>query len=288
MKNVIKRHISRRNPLYKFASNTYHALQSAKCLIFDRAIFEIGGFLRRIGIDKRFLRLDAYKDIYKGQGKRAFVVATGPSLTMEDLEKLKNEITFSVNGIFQIYEKTSWRPTYYGILDICVYQRFVENGISFDFDRIATEQAFVDASMRKALEKNHESEKKISFVPMFRFNHYVDFNSRHFGFSKDLRRGHFSTWTVTNFAINLAVYMGIEEIYLLGVDCSYAGKKPYANGIVDPKAMSQDAAYRVQQKMMDSYRYVKKRLDPLGVHVYNATRGGELEVFERRNFDDLF
>lgn len=288
MKNAIKQHINRSNPLYQFASNTYHTFQSAKCLIFDRGIFEIGGLLRRIGIDKRFLQLDAYKDIYKGQKKRAFVVATGPSLTIGDLEKLKAEITFSVNGVFQIYGKTSWRPTYYGILDIFVYQRFVENGIRFDFDRIATKQAFVDMSMRKELKKNHESEKKISFVPVFRFDHYMNFNSRHFGFSKDLRRGHFSTWTVTNFAINLAVYMGIEEIYLLGVDCSYTGKKQYANGVVDPKAMSQDEAYRTQQKMTDSYQYVKKQLDSLGIHVYNATRGGELEVFERRNFDDLF
>lgn len=288
MKNAIKQHINRNNPLYKFTSNTYHAFQSAKCLIFDRAIFEIGGLLRRIRIDKRFLRLDTYKDIYKGQGKRAFVVATGPSLTIGDLEKLKDEITFGVNGVFQIYGKTNWRPTYYGILDIFVYQRFIENGIKFDFDRIATEQAFVDVSMRKELEKNHESEKKISFVPVFRFNHYVNFNSRHFGFSKDLRRGHFSTWTVTNFAINLAVYMGINEIYLLGVDCSYTGKKQYANGVVDPKAMSQDDAYHTQQKMMDSYIYVKKQLDALGIHVYNATKGGELEVFKRRNFDDLF
>lgn len=284
----IKSQLKKGSKIYRFASNILHNYQSAKRLILERIGFELGGVIRCLGLDKEYAELAKYKDIFKGKGKRAFVVATGPSLTTDDLDKLKNEITFSMNGIFQMYEKTEWRPTYYGILDIFVYQRFIENDIKFDFDNIVTEHAFVDSSMKIELLKNQESLKNVSFVPVYRFNHYIDFESRHFGFSRNLLKGHYSTWTVTNFAINMAAYMGIEEIYLLGVDCSYTGKKQYANGVIDPKAMSHDAAYRTQQKMIDSYKYIKKRLDACGVHVYNATRGGELEVFERRNFDDLF
>lgn len=259
-------------------------------LVVKRALFEFAGKLRNTLFlhSLEVVQLRKYKDIYKGQHKRAFVVATGPSLTMEDLDKLKNEITFSVNGVFQLYDRTDWRPTYYGILDEFVYKRFVENGMAFHFDTIAKEHCFVDRSMKKKLQQNHENLEKVSFVPVYRFDHYIDFESRHFAFSPDLIRGHYSTWTVTNFAINLAIFMGIEEIYLLGVDCSYTGKKQYVNGVIDPKAMSQDAAYRTQQKMIDSYQFIRSKIEPLRIHVYNATRGGELEVFDRVSFDSLF
>ena len=55
--------------------------------------------------------LKKYKNIHKGQ--RCFIIGTGPSLSVEDLEKLKGEITFGSNRIFEIYSQTDWRPTYY-------------------------------------------------------------------------------------------------------------------------------------------------------------------------------
>lgn len=59
--------------------------------------------------------LNSVKDAYKG--KRCFVIGTGPSLTKEDLELLKGEVTFASNRIFKIFNETDWRPTFYGIFD---------------------------------------------------------------------------------------------------------------------------------------------------------------------------
>lgn len=56
-------------------------------------------------------QLKKFKNIHKGQ--RCFIIGTGPSLTVEDLELLKDEICFGSNRIFEIYPRTSWRPTYY-------------------------------------------------------------------------------------------------------------------------------------------------------------------------------
>ena len=36
-----------------------------------------------------------------------------------------------------------------------------------------------------------------------------------------------------------------------------------------------------------NHKYVKKKLDELGVKVYNVTRGGALEIFERKRIDDI-
>jgi len=37
-----------------------------------------------------------------------------------------------------------------------------------------------------------------------------------------------------------------------------------------------------------AFEKAKEYADGHGIKIYNATRGGKLEVFERVNFDDLF
>ena len=54
--------------------------------------------LRKMGVRwKKYEWLKQYKNKY--DGKRCFIVATGPSLTVEDLSLLKNEITFGCQVI---------------------------------------------------------------------------------------------------------------------------------------------------------------------------------------------
>ena len=40
--------------------------------------------------------------------------------------------------------------------------------------------------------------------------------------------------------------------------------------------------------MNDGYACARKFADREGIKIYNATRGGYLEAFERADFDDLF
>ena len=53
------------------------------------------------------------KNIYRG--KRCFLIGNGPSLRAEDLTCLHEhgEICFAFNRIYNIFEQTSWRPTFY-------------------------------------------------------------------------------------------------------------------------------------------------------------------------------
>lgn len=39
---------------------------------------------------------------------------------------------------------------------------------------------------------------------------------------------------------------------------------------------------------INAYQKIKKYADKKGIKIYNATRGGYLEIFERVNFDTLF
>ena len=71
-----------------------------------------------VPVDKRLLQ---YKGIH--QGKRCFLVGTAPSLELDDIELLRrhNEYTFSCNSIISIYNWTTWRPTYFLVIDSYFY-----------------------------------------------------------------------------------------------------------------------------------------------------------------------
>ena len=53
-------------------------------------------------------------------GERCFIVCTGPSLTVEDCNKLKQEYTISMNSIYKLFDKTDWRPDCYVCFDYVV------------------------------------------------------------------------------------------------------------------------------------------------------------------------
>jgi len=73
----------------------------------------------------RYRGLKKFKDIHRG--KRCFIVATGPSLTLEDVEKIKGEITFGMNSVYKLFDKTDWRPDYYGVIDPWVFDNIQED-----------------------------------------------------------------------------------------------------------------------------------------------------------------
>ena len=64
---------------------------------------------------RRNIEITKMKNLHLGQ--RVFIVATGPSLTFEDLEMIKNEFSISMNSIVKVLNDTNYRPSYYLIQD---------------------------------------------------------------------------------------------------------------------------------------------------------------------------
>ena len=69
-------------------------------------------------------KLRALRDRHRGQ--RGVVIGNGPSLRVEDLDRLGGEVTFASNKIFLAFPETSWRPTYYSVSDILVARNNLE------------------------------------------------------------------------------------------------------------------------------------------------------------------
>ena len=79
--------------------------------------------------------------------------------------------------------------------------------------------------------------------------------------------------------------MGFKEIYLLGVDCNYL-KGSNQNYFFKDKVID-NKDHNVYSMILD-YQAVQKYAEKNNIKIFNATRGGALEVFPRVDFDSLF
>ena len=214
-------------------------------------------------------------------GERCFIIGNGPSLVVDDLDKLKDENCFASNRIYEIFDKTDWKPCYY-----CVQ----------DYELINEEYEKID--------QLKWVKKIIAFPPVKKFIWFSDsvclkliyeeFYPELPNFSEDISKGVYEGFTVTYMAIQIAVYMGFKEIVLLGVDHNYSMTMmpdgTVAKQDIDDHFSKKDKITNLPQlyKSTLAYQAAKKYADEHGIKIYNATRGGKLEVFERVDFDTLF
>ena len=101
----------------------------------------------------------------------------------------------------------------------------------------------------------------------------------------DVSRGMYAFGTVTNIVITIAMYMGYKEIYLIGADCSNLNKH-FVNDVTD-KDKDQKYVEDVIHAQLRGYEIMKNETEKRNVKVFNATRGGALEVFERVDLEKL-
>lgn len=230
--------------------------------------------------------IEKYHNLY--QGKRCFIIGNGPSLRVEDLEKLKGEITFGTHRIYKLFGNTSWRPSFYFAQD---YKMIKEN-----FDSISAISS------------------KEKFIGMVSWNKYPYIRGATFAnmilktfypeppeFSDDVSKEFYEGKTVTYMCLQFAIYMGFTEIILLGVDHNYdvvlkadgsvqinEGVKNHFDADVGHTEMNPNDNLPQLDKTSLAYVTANEYANKHSVKILNATRGGKLEAFERVDFDSLF
>ncbi|MGN0521370.1 MAG: 6-hydroxymethylpterin diphosphokinase MptE-like protein [Eubacterium sp.] len=222
-------------------------------------------------------KLKKVKNKYKG--KRCFIIGNGPSLVKEDLDRLKDEYCFAANMIYHSFDDTVWRPTFYNVADIQLLEAHIDE--IKNLHPIYTNGFFIVNRM-SIIPKEMLSNPKNFFY----YDKYIEYTDDP-EFSEDAASFIANGYTVTYSSIQLAVYMGFSEIYLLGVDHNYAkttSEASYSNLI------KENVFYNPPHtdKSTYAYRKAQKVCTQKGVKIYNATRGGHLEEFERVDFDSLF
>ena len=228
-------------------------------------------------------RLLTLKDAHKGE--KCFIIGTGPSLTAEDLNVLKenNIPCFGTHRIFTTFEKTDWRPTYYVAQDYALIEKIKDEITALD-----AKVKILPAYFTKTF---GDDEKYMYFV--LREYPKTD-NEIHFSDKANeyLSQG----FTVAYASIQLAVWMGFSEIYLLGIDHNYSTYLSKDGQVVNNDKIKDyfgNENYRCDNlprldDSLRSYYKAKEYTDAHGVKIYNATRGGKLDVFERADFDEIF
>ena len=218
-------------------------------------------------------------------GKRCFIIGNGPSLTPSDLDLLKGEESFAFNRINFMFDKTDWRPTYYMCVDADVLEMNTDDICNLDLPCI-----LLGRKLKNDLDDRFHIICDYAPFTVNKWNYSKPF------VSEDVSKYFCSCYTVTFDALQLAIYMGYTEIYLLGVDHNYSVKvdsrghvtrdgsvKDYFEGLykTDITMMNYEATTAAFQAVQDYCEKTKR------AKVYNATRGGKLEVFPRVNFDDV-
>lgn len=237
-------------------------------------------------------KLLSLKDRYLGG--RCFIIGNGPSLNKIDMNLLKEEITFGVNGIFYKYDESGFKPTFYAVEDNHVVADNLERIKGIDY---ATK--FFPARYLDVLPDDGHSIFLITDMGFYWNTHQYYCKPR---FSKECDKVIYCGQTVTYLNLQLAYYMGFKEVYLIGMDFSYAvppKDEMQVNTIVsggdDPNHFHPEyfgKGKKWHDPKLDNckmvYEYARKVYEEDGRKIYNATVGGRLEVFERVEFTGLF
>ncbi|MBI5841108.1 MAG: DUF115 domain-containing protein [Chloroflexi bacterium] len=227
-------------------------------------------------------RLAALKDAHKG--KRAFVIANGPSLKQTDLGKLKNEFTFGVNRIYLMFPELGFSTTYLTVVNDLVIEQTAE-----DLAALTTPK-FLSWRSRRFFSNN----LPITQLPNFLYTTYESPR-----FSGDVRGRVWEGATVTNVTLQLAFHMGFKQVILIGADHNYtATGKPNTTVTSqgdDPNHFSPayfGKGFRWQLPDLETseigYTLARDAYKNAGREVLDATIGGKLTIFPKVDYNSLF
>jgi hypothetical protein len=238
--------------------------------------------------DMRLLdRIAGLRDHYRG--KRAFVVGNGASLRQLDMARLRGEHLITMNSFFEHRERLGIRPVAHVFFDDWYF-----SGPGLDMLKRYEAQRTEELTVVPLTAKDAVAgilRDPTFFFPAGAFEHNTNL---------DLARPVPYFQTVALPALLLALHLGFDPVYLVGIDLDMlshvVGVEPlrvrvpyFYNDEPVLETLKYDYVWFAKAivRMHEGFRFVADHLPP-GRHVYNAGSGGLLEPFPRAVFDSLF
>ena len=221
--------------------------------------------------------ISSYKKVHSGE--RCFILGNGPSIATMDLGSLQSEISFGLNRIYMHFDNMDFKPTYF----VCMNELVIEQ--SSEAIEELTLPRFINWNRRKLF----ASDKSILFL--------LESYKPHF--SDDLLKGVWGGATVTYVALQIAYYMGVQQVILIGVDHNFVAKGAPHKIVVsqgedqnhfDKEYFPKGFRWQLPDLTISEYAYrlAKEAFEADGREILDATVGGKLEVFTKVDFDTLF
>lgn len=214
-------------------------------------------------------------------GERCFILGNGPSLKKTDLSLLRDEYTFGLNRIYLMFDTLGFATTYLVSINTLVIEQFADEIQSLSLPK------FLSWRGRHWLRGDEST--------IFLDTDYTPPST----FTEDIAGRVFEGGTVTYVAMQLAYYMGFEEVILIGVDHSFSTSGP-ANKTVtsegaDPDHFSPDYFGKgINWQLPDleaselAYQMAKDAYDRAGRRILDATIDGKLSIFPKVEYVKLF
>lgn len=212
-----------------------------------------------------------------------FIIGNGKSLTVNQLDLIVDKPSIACNRINLIYPKTRWRPTFYVhpeslAPDIPYIQENIDLGI-----KCYLGEHFAKPPRGKGTIKDASNIVWLNDC----HHHLLKFHDPDVPDEWHMPQPCTFGGSV-NVAMQIAVLNGYDELVLLGCDLEYKDKKnshfhkDYEHGGEQPAFYASRNAFFGHIQAMNWIKRKKKN-----VNITNATSGGLLEVWERKELADI-
>lgn len=227
--------------------------------------------------------------------RRCFVLATGPSIKRQDLSKLSGEISISVSNFFVHPDFKIIKPFFHVFTPS--HPPITEDQFGEMF-KDAEKHFPENQNVMISLSDKHIVERYQVFKKQNVYYYYLGIKpiDKKIDFTKDLPE----IQTVPHVAIYLAIYLGVKEINLLGVDHDWILHVGESRHFFEEKesVLSQKGYNEWSESdfgtecasyasLWDKYRSIRSFAKKEHISITNATDGGLLDLFPRKNLDDI-
>ena len=226
-------------------------------------------------------RIKNYRGIHRGE--RCFIIANGPSLLKTNLDLIKNECSIGLNRIYLHFNNTSFRPTYYVAVNELVLEQFAREISQLDVPKFLNWNQRFDFDIHDS--KCVFVKSKLVMRDFFQDN-----------LTKPLSFG----GTVTFVALQIAYYMGFQQVILVGLDHKYADKGT-PNKTEERQADRDESHFHpdyfprgVKWQLPDllrseiAYKIARETYEDAGREILDATIEGNCNVFKKVDLSALF
>lgn len=246
--------------------------------------------------DKEMKAVLSANQTFKGKhnGQRCFILGTGPSINHQNLEPLKEEICISLNSFYVHKDYSTIAPRYHVVAGLALHPS-ISSHLGFQWFR-EMETKIVGTIFLNYLDRRYVLKNTLFKSKEIR---YLLFNLHWEEVMKkgiDAARKLYHSQSVSVMAIQLALYMGFKEIYLLGLDHDWLLRSKEKlpthfyqpqesllerNGLSDWDNLDYEIEFWTYWNLWRQYKMIKKYAESLDICIRNSTTGGLLDVFPR-------
>ncbi|MFI0844844.1 hypothetical protein [Mesorhizobium sp. IMUNJ 23232] len=214
--------------------------------------------------------------IGSAQGRRCFIVGSGPSLNLLPLDRIRGTDIICVNRGHEAIAQGLPPPRFLVVSDHHVYGTH-----KISIDAAPVERLFLHGGC-------------VWSRPASLPANVVPFGTSSHRFSRGPQS--FAPWvfhrgeTVVVIAAQVAAVLGYDEIVLIGVDLNFGGATThfYGGGIRDRERLDSFRTGGIGPAVANAaFRNLAVTLAAQGKRIVNATPGGNLESISRANFEEL-